>query len=141
MLKSRVFLFFILLSCLFLAFFFYSAFIMKHVKAQVLVAKIISLDPLGEDHLRVLGGPPETVSMRSSVVVLAPGESVKKHDIANNEEIVIVLEGEGTMIFKGKKALPLKAGWAVYRPPNTEHRVVNTGKETLKYIYVVADAK
>jgi len=108
---------------------------------QAPAAKLISLDPVGKDYLRVLGGPPETVTMRSGVVVLAPGKSVGKHSTKDNEEIVVILEGEGTMLITGGKPLPLKVGWAAYGPPQTEHDVVNTGTGTLKYIYIVAKAK
>ena len=79
--------------------------------------------------------------MLSGVVVLAPGKSVGKHSTKEYEEIVIILEGEGTMLINGGKPLPLKAGWAAYGPPQTEHDVVNTGTGTLKYIYIVAKTK
>jgi mannose-6-phosphate isomerase-like protein (cupin superfamily) len=79
--------------------------------------------------------------MRSGVVTLAPGKSVGKHSTKDNEEMVVVLEGEGTLAFADGKVLALKAGFAVYGPPQMEHDVTNTGQGTLRYIFIVARAQ
>ena len=105
------------------------------------VVKSMRLDAGGKDYLSLLQGPPETVTMHSGLVVLAPGKSVGRHGTKGNEEIVIVLEGKGEMrFFTGRGPVSLEAGMAAYCPPKTEHDVFNTGKETLKYVYVVARA-
>jgi mannose-6-phosphate isomerase-like protein (cupin superfamily) len=104
-------------------------------------AKAIRLDPEGRDHLPLLGGPPETVTMRSGLVVLAPGRSVGRHTTDGNEELLVVLEGTGRMIITGEEALPVEAGTAVYCPPGREHDVFNTGTADLRYVYVVARAR
>jgi len=103
--------------------------------------KSMRLDAGGKDYLPLLQGPPETMTMRSGLVVLGPGKSVGRHSTKGNEEIVIVLEGRGEMrFFTGRAAVPLEAGTAAYCPPKTEHDVFNTGDTTLKYVYVVAAA-
>lgn len=103
--------------------------------------KSMRLDAGGKDYLPLLQGPPETVTMRSGLVTLAPGKSVGRHSTKGNEEIVIVLEGRGEMrFFAGQPAVAMEAGMAVYGPPDTEHDVFNTGTGTLRYVYVVADA-
>jgi mannose-6-phosphate isomerase-like protein (cupin superfamily) len=102
--------------------------------------RLLSLDAGGQDYLRLIA-PPESVTMRAGVVTLAPGKSVGKHSTKENEEIVVVLEGEGTMTFAGGVTLSLKAGTAAYGPPQTEHDVTNSGKGTLKYIFIVARAQ
>lgn len=103
--------------------------------------KSMRLDAGGKDYLPLLQGPPETVTMRSGLVALAPGKSVGRHSTKGHEEIVIVLEGRGEMrFFTGRAAVPLEAGTAAYCPPRTEHDVLNTGDATLKYVYVVAKA-
>jgi len=79
--------------------------------------------------------------MESGLVVLAPNHSVGKHSTKAHEELLIVLEGEGEMLFANGSKLPVKANSAVYCPPQTEHDVKNTGTSTLRYVYVVADAK
>jgi len=103
--------------------------------------KSMRLDAGGKDYLPLLSGPPETVTMRSGLVVLAPGASVGRHSTKGNEEMVIVIEGRGEMrFFTGRAAVLLEAGTAAYCPPKTEHDVFNTGDTTLKYVYVVAAA-
>lgn len=102
--------------------------------------RLLSLDPGPQDYLRLIT-PPESVTMRAGVVTLAPGKSVGKHSTKENEEIVVVLEGEGTMVFATGESVAFKAGNAVYGPPQTEHDVTNTGKGTLRYIFIVAKAQ
>jgi len=57
--------------------------------------RVINVDQGEKAYCRLLGGPPESVTMRSGKVVLAPGESVGKHNTECYEELVIILEGEG----------------------------------------------
>ncbi|HVP89838.1 MAG TPA: cupin domain-containing protein [Terriglobales bacterium] len=103
--------------------------------------KVIKLDPQGKGYLRLLGGPPETSTMRSGLVTLAAGASVGKHNTEGFEELMIVLEGEGEMRVTGGGTFRLAEGTAAYCPSRTEHDVANTGTKPLRYIYVVADAK
>ncbi len=103
--------------------------------------KVIQLAPSGEDVTPVLAGPPESVKMRSGLVILAPGKSVGRHSTEQNEELLIVFEGQGEMSFKDGSKLPVKANSAVYCPPQTEHNVTNTGTGTLRYVYVVSNAR
>jgi len=110
-------------------------------KRPALHAKVIELNAHGKNYLRVLGGPPESVTMKSGLVVLAPNESVGKHSTGKHEELLVVLQGRGEMSFADSSVLPVKAEQALYCPPETEHDVTNTGKETLRYVYVVADTK
>jgi mannose-6-phosphate isomerase-like protein (cupin superfamily) len=104
-------------------------------------AKVVVLDKPDNGVLPILAGPPETVTMKSGYVVLEPGRSVGKHSTEQHEEILIVLEGEGEMLFHDGSKLELKARTALYCPPETEHDVWNTGSQTLRYVYVVAKAE
>jgi len=79
--------------------------------------------------------------MRSGLVVLAPQKSVGSHSTGQNEEILIVLEGKGEMLFSDGHSLPVQASHAVYCPPHTVHDVKNTGPVELRYVYVVAHIK
>jgi quercetin dioxygenase-like cupin family protein len=106
-----------------------------------LAPRVIHLDTAGEDYLPILAGPPESVSMRSGLVVLSPGSSVGVHSTEDFEELVIGLEGQGEMQITGQDSLAIGVGVAVYCPPETEHNVVNTGADPLRYVYVVAKAK
>ncbi len=98
----------------------------------------IQLNPAAMEYRRILGGPPETVTMRSGYVALQPGDSVGKHSTDAFEEMVIVLDGEGEMILGDGTVMPLKPYTIAYCPPATEHDVRNTGSGFLRYIYVVA---
>jgi mannose-6-phosphate isomerase-like protein (cupin superfamily) len=95
-------------------------------------AKVVELDTYGKDHLQLLGGPPESVTMQSGLVVLAPEQSVGKHSTHQHEELLVVLEGKGQMILKDKPSLPVEANHVVYCPPQTEHDVKNTGTSVLR---------
>lgn len=103
--------------------------------------KLISLDLGAKEYMRILGGPPETVTMHSGLVVLDPGKSVGKHDTKNYEEVLVVLEGAGEMMITDGPTLQLKAGSIAYCPPRTEHDVICTGSAKLKYVYIVANAE
>jgi len=104
-------------------------------------AKVIPIDPDATEYVRLLGGPPETVTMHSGLVVLEPGASVGVHNTENYEEVVVVLDGVGKMKITGGPELNLKASTMAYCPPRTEHNVTNTGSNTLRYIYIVANAE
>jgi quercetin dioxygenase-like cupin family protein len=104
-------------------------------------AKVIKADVHGQDYVRLLGGPPETCSMRSGAVTLQPGQTIGWHSTRANEEAIIVLEGEGTLLLNKDQNLSLRAGEVAYCPPETEHDVRNSGSGVLRYIYVVAKAQ
>lgn len=104
-------------------------------------AKVIALDSAGKSELQILGGPPETVTMRSGLITLAPGKSVGKHTTGQHEEMLLILAGHGEMIFDDGSSLPVQANHALYCPPDTQHDVKNTGTETLRYVYIVAAMK
>lgn len=103
--------------------------------------KVVVLDHSVKEYLSVLSGPPESVQMQAGYVVLAPGKSVGKHTTGHHEELLVVLEGEGKMLFRDGSKLPVVANSAVYCPPETEHDVVNTGPALLRYLYVVSDTR
>lgn len=81
------------------------------------------------------------ISLRSGCVTLQPGESIGEHNTGDSEEILIILEGEGELSINSKEKLPFKENTALYVPPNTTHDVRNTGKGSLRYIFVTCPAK
>ncbi|HVN21219.1 MAG TPA: cupin domain-containing protein [Dongiaceae bacterium] len=103
--------------------------------------KVVALEKSDNGIQPILNGPPETVSMKSGFVVLNAGHSVGKHSTEHHEEVLVVLEGSGEMLFRDGSKLDLKARTALYCPPETEHNVKNTGTTQLRYVYVVADAE
>jgi mannose-6-phosphate isomerase-like protein (cupin superfamily) len=112
----------------------------KTMTLQPKVKKVV-LDISERDYVRILGGPPESVTMRSGFVVLFPSQSVGKHSTGACEEMVVVLQGEGEMLFGDGSTMELRPHVVIYCPPETEHDVHNTGKRPLRYIYMVAAAR
>ncbi|MGO9404273.1 MAG: cupin domain-containing protein [Terriglobales bacterium] len=117
-----------------------TAFLAGQMVQQHPRAKVVALGGSAKE-LSVLTGPPESVGMKSGYIVLGPGKSVGKHSTAHHEELLVVLEGSGEMLFKDGSKLPVKANTAVYCPPETEHDVMNSGSQVLRYVYVVAEAR
>ncbi|HTS03817.1 MAG TPA: cupin domain-containing protein [Thermoanaerobaculia bacterium] len=103
--------------------------------------KIILLEPGDKDYLPLLGGPPETASMRSGLVTLAPGKAVGAHSTGRNEEMLVPLTGSGELRIEGRAPIAIRSGLVTYTPAHTRHDVVNTGTGPLRYIYVVARAE
>jgi mannose-6-phosphate isomerase-like protein (cupin superfamily) len=103
--------------------------------------KVVKLDAQGRGHLAILTGPPETATMRSGLVVLEPGKTVGKHNTGANEELLVVMEGTGEFRIQDGENLPLVGGTALYCPVNRTHDVFNTGKTTLRYVYITASTR
>ena len=101
-------------------------------------AFLVELSDTTSNYQRVFSGPPQTASMHSGLVVLLPSKSVGKHSTENYEEAVIVLAGSGEMRITGGETLKLKPNSVAYCPPNTEHDVINTSSQPLRYLYIVA---
>jgi mannose-6-phosphate isomerase-like protein (cupin superfamily) len=102
--------------------------------------KVITFKKGMKEYQRLFGGPPETVTMRSGLIVLEPGKSVGTHNTENYEEVLVILEGEGQMMITDGPKLEFKANSVAYCPPRTEHNVTNTGQGLLRYVYIVAIA-
>jgi mannose-6-phosphate isomerase-like protein (cupin superfamily) len=117
-----------------------AAYTQDHAKGKP-SAKVMKLDSAGRRELTLLSGPPETVTMRSGLVSLERNQSVGKHSTGGNEEMLVVLEGKGKMVFNDGTTLEVEADHVLYCPPQTEHNVVNTGTGTLRYVYIVAKAE
>ena len=107
-------------------------------QAETPKPKVIRLDSGANDYLTLLDGPPETVTMRSGLVVLEPGKSIGAHSTEEYEEVLVVLEGRGQAVITDGPKLEFEASSVVYCPPHTEHDVTNTGQGPLRYVYVVA---
>ena len=100
--------------------------------------KRIKLDINSNEYQRLLKRGVDAISMHSGLVTLEPGKSVGKHSTENCEEVIIVIDGEGEMLFSNLETLKMDEGFILYCPPDTEHNVKNTGEKCLKYIYVAA---
>jgi mannose-6-phosphate isomerase-like protein (cupin superfamily) len=81
--------------------------------------------------------PPDARSLSSSCVRLAPGARVGEHTTEGKEELLLVLEGEASLIV-GTGTTKVPAGHAAYVPPETHHDVANEGRNPLVYVYITA---
>ena len=90
----------------------------KGVNARVLISK--------QD-----GAP--TCSMR--MFELAEGGCTFRH-IHNYEHVVFIIEGNGELFFEGNTS-ELKAGNAVFVPPNKLHQFINTGNEKMRLLCII----
>ena len=91
-------------------------------------------------YLRLLSGPPQTAGMRSGLVRLKSGEEIGEHSTADKEEILIILKGRAKISLEKHPASTVRAGYLIYIPPHTSHNVTNTGRQLLRYVYIVAPA-
>jgi quercetin dioxygenase-like cupin family protein len=103
--------------------------------------KLITLNLDSTTYQELFDGPPATVGMYSGLVTISPGETVGHHNTENYEEMLVILSGEGEMIFEKGMPVKLKYGMVAYCPPYTEHDVKNTGSIPLKYIYIASKTK
>jgi uncharacterized cupin superfamily protein len=74
----------------------------------------------------------------ASIDTLAPGKRGCPYHLHHaQEEMFVVLEGEGTLRVAGEM-LPLRAGDVVFVPPGPEypHQIINTSDAPLKYLSV-----
>jgi mannose-6-phosphate isomerase-like protein (cupin superfamily) len=94
----------------------------------------------GASDCALLTGVPQTTGMRSGFVRLKPGEAVGWHTTAQNEEVLVILRGQGEAMIDGHPKLALSASRLAYIPPASRHNVTNTGSGLLEYVYVVAPA-
>lgn len=67
--------------------------------------------------------------------VIPPGASIGIHRHGANEELYLVLEGEGTLHLDGR-SLAVHAGHVVLNRPGGEHGLVNTGTRPLRLFVV-----
>lgn len=103
-------------------------------------ARVVTLTRSGAHDTLLFAGPPETVTMKSGLVILPPGQSVGKHSTGSHEEMLVILEGGGAMTFADGKRLEVDPDHILYCPPQTEHDVTNTGSGALRYVCIIAGA-
>jgi glyoxylate utilization-related uncharacterized protein len=65
--------------------------------------------------------------------LLPPGTSIGVHTHGNDEEIYIVLEGEGQMTVEGS-TYPVQAGSVILNRPYGSHGLENTGSSEMKVL-------
>ena len=103
------------------------------------VPVIISLPLENNKYFEILNEG-QALALRSGFVTLAPGADVGSHNTEDFEELVIIVEGEGELETDSGR-FKIARGQVAFNPAHTQHNLINTGNEDLKYIYVVARTK
>lgn len=92
-----------------------------------------------EAHATRLGGAIGTKALGAQYIVVPPGKSAYPlHNHRNNEEMYVILEGEGTYR-QGHESWPVKAGDVIAAPaggPETAHQLTNTGSADIRYVVI-----
>lgn len=65
----------------------------------------------------------------------APGSMVPEHTHESEEEVMLFLSGRGKFVTEDQE-IPLEPGVCVYNPPGGRHRIVNTGDEVLRFVWI-----
>ncbi|MEN9543225.1 MAG: hypothetical protein RLZZ598_58 [Pseudomonadota bacterium] len=74
----------------------------------------------------------------AGIDILAPGMRVCPYHLHHaQEEMFVVLEGEGTLRVAGE-LLPIRAGDVIFIPPGPEypHQIINTSQAPMKYLSI-----
>jgi uncharacterized cupin superfamily protein len=97
-----------------------------------------SRPPLYESRSARLSEGTVAAKLGASVDVMPPGKrSCPYHLHHAQEEMFIVLEGEGTLRVAGQE-VPIRTGDVIHVPPGPEypHQIVNTSDRPLKYLSI-----
>ncbi len=65
------------------------------------------------------------------------GSMVPEHKHETEEEVMLFLEGEGIFVTADQE-IPIRPGICIYNPPGATHKIVNTGKTKLKFVWAYA---
>jgi oxalate decarboxylase/phosphoglucose isomerase-like protein (cupin superfamily) len=73
-----------------------------------------------------------------AVVTIEPGKGHLRHNHPDMEEILYVIEGEGTQMVDigGEQRRKVGAGDLIHLPAGVFHETVNTGDKTLRFLVV-----
>jgi len=69
----------------------------------------------------------------------APGRKMRIHKHLNNDELIFIHKGEGTLTLD-EESINIKTGDVVFVPRNTWHGLDNTGKENLLMVFQYSPA-
>lgn len=70
---------------------------------------------------------------------LMPGDSIGYHPHVTNEDVYVIVSGQGTFKDKDGKDKPVKAGDVTIVRKGESHGIANTGREPLIMIDVIAE--
>lgn len=90
---------------------------------------------------RILVSEKDTNLFFMGMGTLEPGKGHAWHYVEKSDEAMYILKGEGTISWKEKgtiKSHKYKEGDVIFIPKGTPHHNMNTGKETVTLISIIA---
>ncbi len=63
------------------------------------------------------------------------GSQVPEHEHNVEEEVMFFVAGRGLFVTEDQE-IPLEPGVCVYNPPGGKHKILNTGDEVLRFIWI-----
>jgi quercetin dioxygenase-like cupin family protein len=72
----------------------------------------------------------------SGLQEVAVGGRVREHAHHPHEELILVVDGEGTAVIEGEEH-PMRAGTTLYLAPDYKHTFINTGEAPLRFFWVL----
>lgn len=97
----------------------------------------VKLEKLKGRDYKLLGSK-DTIGCKNLCVGVSffpPGKHAPGHIHNGEEEVVYCLEGTGELVIDGKVE-KIRPGTVVYIPPKSLHSVNNTGKKTIKLLFI-----
>ena len=64
-----------------------------------------------------------------------PGGMVPEHKHEKEEEVMFFLSGKGVFVTEDEE-IALEPGICIYNPPGKMHKIINTGDENLKFVWI-----
>lgn len=83
-------------------------------------------------------GPEGSALQMLSSNTLHPGSSVGFHQHIDNEELYVIISGDGTFYDNDEKPVQVGAGDMMLTLKGQSHGLTNTGKEPLNFLAVIA---
>jgi len=98
----------------------------------------LAREPLYDSHGSRLARGSAARKLGASYDILEPGKVCCPYHFHHaQEEMFVILEGEGTLRVAGEK-VPIKAGDVIFIPPGPEypHQIINTSAAQLRYLSI-----
>jgi len=118
--------------------FYFREVIMSAVKViNIKDVKGVKRDPPRTSWLLVSGKTVGSKNLSVGVNETEPGSMVPEHKHEREEEVMFFISGRGKFITEDEEFI-IEPGVCVYNPPGGLHKIVNTGDEILKFVWIYA---
>lgn len=92
---------------------------------------------VGGGKIKRLVGSETAENMSLAIGIFQPGDGLVLHDHPKEEEFYYILCGKGTVTI-GDQEKEVNPGDMLYVPVGVKHRIVNTGSEELRSVFVLS---